>query len=152
MIYLLYIILLILCESLVLRACIMYMLFCFVSCLILVKSLNLEMGKFEVVEPNISSGISVSVSTIFQKFSWLNFNCDHHKSMASILFPSVSAHTSHRLLYSLELRSMTQENFLVIKETLEIDRIITVIFRAVKHTKTLSVLPTEEGKFHLLFQ
>lgn len=60
--------------------------FLFCCCLVLVKSLKLEMGKFGVVQPNIiQSGISASVSAIFQKFSWLNFNCD--KSKASILFP-----------------------------------------------------------------
>lgn len=152
MIYLLYIILLTLRESLVLWACIFYKIFCFVCCLVLVKSLKLPMRKFEVVQPNISSGISACVSAIFQKFSQLNFNCDHHKSMAWILFPFSSARTSPRLLYSLEFRSMTEENFLVIKETLKIDRIIMVIFRDVKHTKVLSLLPTEEGKFHPVFQ
>lgn len=73
------------------------------------------------------------------------------KARLQFFFPSVSTHASPRLLYSLEFRSMTLENFLVIKKTLKVDGIIAVIFRDVKHTKVLS-LPTEEGKFHPVFQ
>jgi len=74
-------------ESLVLQASIIYVLFYFISCLFLVKSLKLEMGKYKVVQLNMSSEISTIVSAIFQKFSWLNFSYDHHKSIASIPFP-----------------------------------------------------------------
>lgn len=128
-------------------ASIIHMLFYFVCCLVSVKSLKLEMGKFKVVQSNISSGISASVSAIFQKFSWLNFSCDHHKSWLHSFFPSVSAYTSPRLLYLLEFRSMTQENFTVIKETLKVDRVIAIIFMDDKHTKVLSLLPQKKENF-----
>lgn len=77
-------------------------------------------------EPSFKSSAD-QISTVTITKAWHQF-----------FFPSVSAHTTPRVLYPLEFRSMTKENFLVIKETLKVDRIIAVIFRDVKHTKVLS--------------